>query len=94
MYDVCTEIQRTGSQDSRAAILCISEDRPFAHDRFCGAAVPFPFDAHLMVGTDNAPELKKMLHKKFNDRRVKRVNLRNFFFRLMLMIFIVKLNLF
>ena len=45
------------------------------------ASVPFPFDVHLMVGCDNAPELEKRLHLKFNNARVNRVNLRKEYFR-------------
>ena len=45
------------------------------------ASVPFPFDVHMMVGCDNAPELEKKLHRIFNNNRVNRVNLRKEFFR-------------
>lgn len=45
------------------------------------ASVPFPFDVHLMVGCENAPELEKTLHRQFNDSRVNRVNLRKEFFK-------------
>ena len=45
------------------------------------ASVPFPFDVHIMVGADNAPELEKTLHHKFNNMRVNRVNLRKEYFR-------------
>lgn len=50
-------------------------------DELGGAAVPFPFDVHLMVGCDNAPELEKALHRRFNGFRVNRVNLRKEYFR-------------
>jgi multidrug efflux pump subunit AcrA (membrane-fusion protein) len=29
------------------------------------ASVPFPFDVHMMIATDNAPELEKALHRAF-----------------------------
>ncbi len=45
------------------------------------ASVPFPFDVHMMISSDNAPSLEAMLHRKFNHRRVNRVNLRKEFFR-------------
>jgi hypothetical protein len=45
------------------------------------ASVPFPFDVHLMVGSDNAPELENRLHRKFNNARVNRINLRKEYFR-------------
>ena len=45
------------------------------------ASVPFPFDVHLMVSSDNAPELEKTLHKNFHTCRVNRVNFRKEYFR-------------
>ncbi len=46
-----------------------------------GASVPFPFDVHAMIRTDNAPELENSLHKAFEDSRLNKVNLRKEFFR-------------
>jgi hypothetical protein len=48
------------------------------------ASVPFPFDVHLMIATDNAPELEKALHKAFFRRQVNKVNPRKEFFRVSL----------
>ncbi|MHA7629953.1 DUF4041 domain-containing protein [Corallococcus sp. M7] len=45
------------------------------------ASVPFEFDVHAMITTDDAPGLERELHKQFEDRRVNRVNLRKEFFR-------------
>ncbi|HEX5750709.1 MAG TPA: DUF4041 domain-containing protein [Archangium sp.] len=45
------------------------------------ASVPFEFDVHAMITTDDAPGLERELHKHFEDRRINRVNLRKEFFR-------------
>lgn len=44
------------------------------------ASVPFLFDVHAMIYTENAPELEKSLHREFNDRRLNLVNNRKEFF--------------
>lgn len=44
------------------------------------ASVPFKFDVHAMVYTDNAPELESNLHKYFEVKRVNKVNYRKEFF--------------
>lgn len=44
------------------------------------ASVPFPFDVHAMIYTDNAPMLEKELHKYFIDNQVNKVNYRKEFF--------------
>ena len=44
------------------------------------ASVPFQFDVHAMVYTDNAPELESTFHKHFDSRRVNRVNMKKEFF--------------
>ena len=46
-----------------------------------GAAVPFPFDVHMMISCDDAPSLENALHREFHKRRVNRVNFRKEFFR-------------
>lgn len=45
------------------------------------ASVPFPFDVHAMIRTENAPELERLLHQRFSARRVNMVNERKEFFR-------------
>ena len=45
------------------------------------ASVPFPFDAHAVVTTDDAPALEKRLHERFSDRRVNLANFRKEYFR-------------
>jgi hypothetical protein len=45
------------------------------------ASVPFPFDLHVMLYSDNAPELEASLHQLFSNRRVNLVNARKEFYR-------------
>ena len=45
------------------------------------ASVPFPFDVHAMIFSDDAPGLEGILHQHFNAERVNRVNPRKEFFR-------------
>jgi len=44
------------------------------------ASVPFPFDVHAMIYTDDAPALETALHREFSSQRVNAVNLRKEFF--------------
>ncbi|EHD0106008.1 DUF4041 domain-containing protein [Vibrio parahaemolyticus] len=44
------------------------------------ASVPFPFDVHAMIYTDDAPALETALHREFHAHRVNAVNLRKEFF--------------
>ncbi len=48
------------------------------------ASVPFPFDVHSFIFSDDAVSLENQLHKTLNDRRVNKVNLRKEFFRVSL----------
>lgn len=45
------------------------------------ASVPFTFDVHAIIYSENAPALENALHKKFHHRRVNRINERREFFR-------------
>jgi len=45
------------------------------------ASVPFRYDVHAMVFSDDAVGLETHLHHQFADRRVNRVNMRREFFR-------------
>lgn len=45
------------------------------------ASVPFDFDVHALIYSENAPELEKILHKEFYDNRVNKVNDKREFFR-------------
>ena len=46
------------------------------------ASVPFRFDVHAMIYTENAPELEKALHIEFEERRLNLVNNRKEFFNI------------
>lgn len=48
------------------------------------ASVPFPFDVHAMISSDDAPALENALHRSLENYRVNRVNLRREFFRVSL----------
>lgn len=50
-------------------------------DELGGAAVPFPFEVHLVLTSDDAPALEAALHRAFRHRRVNRANPRKEFFR-------------
>ncbi len=53
------------------------------HDRvweLSDASVPFDFDVHAMIFTEDAPDLECTLHDVFSDRRVNLVNDRKEFF--------------
>lgn len=45
------------------------------------ASVPFPFDVHAMIRTDDAPRLEMLLHRAFDRRRLNMINTRKEFFR-------------
>ena len=44
------------------------------------ASVPFTFDVHALIESDNAPELESTLHRVFDGRRVNKVNKRKEYF--------------
>lgn len=48
------------------------------------ASVPFSFDVHAMIHSENAPELENLLHKKFDTSRLNLVNRRKEFFNVQL----------
>ena len=48
------------------------------------ASVPFFFDVHAMIFSEDAPALENALHHAFDDRRVNRVNLRREYFNVTL----------
>ena len=43
--------------------------------------MPFSFDVHAMIFSENAPELESALHKVFDGKRVNLVNRRKEYFR-------------
>lgn len=48
------------------------------------ASVPFQFDVHAMIFSDDAPTLENALHKKFADKSVNKINMRKEFFKVSL----------
>ena len=46
------------------------------------ASVPFDFDVHAMIYSEDAPALERLLHEEFDDLRINKVNYRKEFFRL------------
>lgn len=53
-------------------------------DELGGASVPFRFDVHAMIFSEDAPKLESALHQAFADRRVNAVNGRKEFFHVSL----------
>lgn len=53
-------------------------------DELGDASVPFKFDVHAMIFSDDAPALEAALHKAFEDRKVNMVNTRREFFNVTL----------
>lgn len=49
-------------------------------DELGSASVPFPFDVHSFIFSDDAVSLETLLHKELNDHRVNKINLRKEFF--------------
>lgn len=45
------------------------------------ASVPFPFDVHMMISSDDAPALENALHRKLHKLRINKTNPRKEFFR-------------
>ena len=48
------------------------------------ASVPFPFDVHSFIFSEDAVALETALHRELNAQRVNKVNLRKEFFRVSL----------
>ena len=48
------------------------------------SSVPFRFDVHALIYTEDAPRLENALHKEFAARRINRINLRREYFRVAL----------
>lgn len=53
-------------------------------DELGDASVPFNFDVHAMIFSDDAPTLEAALHKAFEDRKLNMVNTRREFFNVTL----------
>ena len=50
-------------------------------DELGDASVPFNFDVHAMIFSDDAPALEAALHRAFEDRKINMVNTRREFFQ-------------
>ena len=48
------------------------------------ASVPFPFDVHYMIYTDDAPKLEAELHQRFAEFKMNSDNYRKEFFKVSL----------
>lgn len=48
------------------------------------ASVPFEFDVHAMIHSDNAPELEYEIHKHFKDKQINLLNNRKEFYKVYL----------
>lgn len=53
-------------------------------DELSSASVPFNFDVHALIFTDDAPGLEAALHRAFEDKKVNKINTRREFFRVSL----------
>lgn len=53
-------------------------------DELGDASVPFRFDVHAMIFSDDAPALEAALHRAFEDKKINMVNPRREFFRVSL----------
>ena len=53
-------------------------------DELGDASVPFDFDVHAMIFSDDAPKLEAALHQAFADRKLNYINTRREFFRVSL----------
>lgn len=53
-------------------------------DELGDASVPFPFDVHAIIYSEDAPALENKLHRAFAERRVNLVNTRKEYFRVTL----------
>lgn len=53
-------------------------------DELSSASVPFPFDVHAMIFSNDAPALEAKLHQEFDKNRVNRINNRKEFFKVSL----------
>ncbi|MEM1026411.1 MAG: DUF4041 domain-containing protein [Myxococcota bacterium] len=53
-------------------------------DELGDASVPYRFDVHAMIYSEDAPTLENLLHQEFDDRRLNLVNRRREYFRVSL----------
>jgi len=57
---------------------------PLDRIREFGASVPFDFDVHALIHSENAPELETKLHRRFNEKSLNSVNSRKEFYNVAL----------
>jgi hypothetical protein len=57
---------------------------PLDRIREFGVSVPFDFDVHALIHSENAPELENRLHKRFNEKSMNLVNSRKEFYNVTL----------
>jgi hypothetical protein len=50
-------------------------------DELGDASVPFDFDVHAMIFSDDAPSLESALHERFSSRAINKINPRKEFFK-------------
>lgn len=50
-------------------------------DELGTASVPFRFDVHALIFSDNAPDLESKIHQKFHKNRINKINGRKEFFK-------------
>ena len=53
-------------------------------DELSGASVPFNFDVHALIFSEDAPALETALHHAFENKKINKVNSRREFFRVSL----------
>ena len=53
-------------------------------DELSNASVPFPFDVHAFIYSDDAPALEAKLHQIFSEKRVNAINYRKEYFNVTL----------
>lgn len=53
-------------------------------DELGNASVPFKFDVHAMIFSDDAPKLESAIHRAFEDKKINVVNGRKEFFKVTL----------
>ena len=53
-------------------------------DELGDASVPFAFDVHAMIFSDDAPALEAALHRAFDNKKVNMINTRREFFHVTL----------
>ena len=53
-------------------------------DELGDASVPFNFDVHAMIFTEDAPKLEAALHQAFSDKKLNFINTRREFFKVSL----------